>query len=186
MDLSDALTLLRPAFPASPVGGRWVDFGAGTGLFTQALAMLLGPETTILAIDRDVHALATLRKKPPASPHAASIQPLVADMQDLTALDNATDQPLDGVLFANSLHFIEAAIPLLEDVAQRLRPSGRVVIVEYDRSGSSQWVPYPISQDRLELFAEQLPFASPRFVSTLPSAFGGQMYCAVLDKQSAP
>lgn len=185
MDASDAITLLRPALPASQAEVLWADLGAGTGLFTQALASLLGPEATILAIDRDAQALATLRKKQPVSPHAARIQTIVADMQDMAALDDATYQPLDGVLFANSLHFIKAPGLLLENVARRLQRSGSIVIIEYDRSTSSRWVPYPLSQNRLVRLVERLPLATPRFVSTLPSAFGGQMYCAVLHREKA-
>ena len=186
MNLNDAIALLRPALSPLQTRAFWADFGAGAGLFTRALATLLGPAATVLAIDQDDHALATLRKKAPAAAQAATIQTRVADIQDWTLLDALAEKPFDGVLFANSLHFIEAQASLLENVSRRLHPAGCILLIEYDRHTSSKWVPYPISKKRLAVLSEELPLATPRFVSTIPSAFGGEMYCAVLDKQPVP
>ena len=42
-------------------GGVWADFGAGSGAFTLALRDIAGPETTMIAVDRDGTSLQMLR-----------------------------------------------------------------------------------------------------------------------------
>ncbi|HEX6910991.1 MAG TPA: class I SAM-dependent methyltransferase, partial [Longimicrobium sp.] len=60
MKESDAIDLLRPAVHPSP-DARWADLGAGTGVFTRALATLAGPSGRVFAVDVDDGALGAVR-----------------------------------------------------------------------------------------------------------------------------
>jgi trans-aconitate methyltransferase len=76
----------------------WVDLGCGEGTFTLALAERLAAESTIHAIDRDQRALTKI----PTHHRRVRI---------LTHRGDFTAQPwpfadLDGVLMANSLHYV--------------------------------------------------------------------------------
>ncbi len=94
--------------------------------------------------------------------------------------------PLDGILFANSLHFVADPVPVLRSLVARLRPSGRVVIVEYDRRRANRWVPYPIPAMRVAPLAMGAGLTAPTIVATRPSAFGGTLYVAAADRAPAP
>jgi ubiquinone/menaquinone biosynthesis C-methylase UbiE len=91
-------------------------------------------------------------------------------------------RPLDGMLFANSLHFIADADAALARLAGRLRPGGRVVLIEYDQRQSTRWVPYPIPVERLPTLAAAARLAAPRVVARRASAFGGELYVAAADR----
>ena len=184
MTLAEAVELIRPAIDQA--GGTWADFGAGTGLFTRALAHLLGPKARIIAVDQNARALAALRKVVRASTEpGAEILPVEGDFRSPHASPALAGIPLAGSVFANALHFVPDAGCVLTDVAQLLGKGGRIVIIEYDGRPASRWVPYPVSVARLRLLANQAGLTPPRVVSDRPSAYGGIMYCAVLERPSA-
>ena len=59
---------------------------------------------------------------------------------------------LDGVLMANSLHYVREQTAFLRRVDGALRQR-RILLVEYDITRGNAWVPYPISQaSAIELF----------------------------------
>ena len=55
MNHQDHVALLKGGVP-SP-GGIWAEFGSGRGVFTIALAELIGPGGTIYSLDKDEDAL---------------------------------------------------------------------------------------------------------------------------------
>jgi ubiquinone/menaquinone biosynthesis C-methylase UbiE len=178
MLISDAVELIRRAIPRT--GGTWADIGAGDGTFTRALIELLGPTARIYAVDRDAKALANLEAW--AARHHANVIPVVADITrpfDLPGLEGGL---LDGVLLANALHFVPESKQVLARLAALVRLGGRVVIVEYDRSGSSRWVPYPIPAAQLPELSRSAGLSHPVFTATRPSAFGGNLYTASADR----
>src|ERR1700719_4857640 len=91
-------------------GGRWADLGAGEGAFTLALADLLGPGAHITAVDRDGGALGVLASRMP------SVEVMTADFRKPMGL-----RDLDGVVMANSLHFVRDKMPVLEAVRSMLK-----------------------------------------------------------------
>lgn len=165
---AEADTLLAPAVPATP--GVWADLGAGDGLVTRALARRLGAGT-VVAVDRD--------SRLDTEVDGATIHARTGDVRDLDSLDGFPDV-LDGALCANVLHYVETPGAVLAALARRLRPEGRVVVIEYDRRRGNPWVPFPIPLDALGPLADGAGLAPPEVVGRRPSRFGGDLYVAVL------
>jgi hypothetical protein len=84
------------------------------------------------------------------------------------------------VLMANALHFVpdRDQAPLLERIASRLHPGGRVLLVEYEGRSPSRWVPFPVSLARFRTVADEAGLMPPTLAGTRRSAFGGTMYAA--------
>jgi ubiquinone/menaquinone biosynthesis C-methylase UbiE len=175
MDHADHVALLRPGVPP---GGSWADMGAGDGAFTLALADLLGPGGEIIAVDRDGRAL----KRNAAAVHdrfpATGLRTLHAD---LTKPLDIEDDALDGIVAANSLHYVpsERQSDIVRDLTAYLCPGARFVIVEYDAEHGNPWVPHPISYRAWQWIAMAAGLADTRLVGRVPSRFLGAIYSAV-------
>ena len=179
MTTHEALTLIEGAVDAR--GGVWADLGAGSGVFTRALASLLGPEARIYAVDRDARAVAALRRQ--LSSDAPNVIAVHADFTQSFALPSLGDHLLDGILLANALHFVRDAAHVLARLISRLRPDGRVVLVEYDRRAANRWVPYPIPQLRLPALAAAAGLSAFTTTAVRPSAYRGVLYAAFARKR---
>jgi trans-aconitate methyltransferase len=172
----DAAALLAVAVPRHT--GVWADFGAGDGTFSRALAARLDAGSRIYAVDRDSDALASL-----AHPGAASGVELISIAADFTRplhLPGSAPHELDGMLFANALHFVREPASVLTQLVTWLRPGGSVVVVEYDGRRANRWVPYPIDVAQLERVAAAAGLSQPVITATRPSAYGGTIYVARL------
>lgn len=178
MKARDAIVLLATAAPGRD--GAWADFGAGDGTFTRALRAVIGSGSTIYAVDRDAHAVAELERW--SSREAANVVPVRADFTVPFELPGLRDRQLDGMLLANSLHFVRAADAVLARLAGMLRPGGRAIVVEYDRRTASPWVPFPISPARLAELAVVAGLGEPIVTATRPSRYGGVLYVATADR----
>lgn len=172
---AEAVELLRAAVPAAE-GEVWADLGAGTGVFTRALATLLGIPGRVFAVDRDARALASLRRGA-GDGSAAAIEVLVGDVTRPLALP-----PLDGVVMANVLHFVADAAGVLSRVAALVRPGGRLVLMEYEGRRPGPWTPYPVDAARFVELATAAGFTPPHIVARRPSRFGGEIYVAVAER----
>jgi SAM-dependent methyltransferase len=174
LDHADLVGLIRDG--VAP--GVWADLGAGAGAFTLALADLLGPGARIVSVDRDGGALRRQRQAMAARFPAAEVDYRQADFTrplDLPALD--------GVVMANSLHFLRRKEPVLAQVRAALRPDGRLVLVEYDADRGNPWVPHPLSYATWERVAADSGFAGTRLLARVPSRFLGAIYSALSYKR---
>jgi ubiquinone/menaquinone biosynthesis C-methylase UbiE len=172
MTIDQAAALLRTPRIEWARPQVWCDLGCGEGAFTLALASLLAPGSTIHAIDIDRRAL----RKIPESHDGVSIRTVVADINSLSL----RLPPGDGILMANSLHFIQEQAQLLARLTAVTR---RFLVVEYDRSRSSVWEPYPVNFNRLcDLFHEAGTDAVHR-IDSRRSRFGGTMYSALAESK---
>jgi ubiquinone/menaquinone biosynthesis C-methylase UbiE len=155
-------------------GGRWADLGAGEGAFTLALADLLGPGAHITAVDKDPRGMRDIPREMGRRHPGVTVDTMVADFTTPIDLND-----LDGVVMANSLHFVRNKQPVLESVRRMLRLGGRLIIVEYGADKGNPWVPYPFSYERWLPMATQAGFSQTRLVRTVPSRWLGTMYSAV-------
>jgi SAM-dependent methyltransferase len=90
-----------------------------------------------------------------------------------------TISSLDGVVMANSLHFVRDKRPVLDAVRAMLLPGGVLILVEYGADRGNPWVPHPISYPRWEQLAAQSGFENTRMLGSIPSRFLGSIYSAV-------
>ena len=184
MDHRDHVALLRPGVAAAP-GATWADLGAGTGAFTLALADLLGPGATIIAVDRDGAALRSAVDAVARSFPAVTVRPLVADLGRLA--EDGGLPALDGIVAANSLHFVtrDRQAPVIAGLAAALRPGSPFVVVEYDADRGNRWVPEPFSSRSWPALAMAAGLVRPRELARVPSRFLGAIYSAAAERPSA-
>lgn len=151
MDHQAALQLINhPHFYTESVE-RWADLGCGSGTFTRALADRLGEGSSIYAVDTDPKALRAI----PVSHAAVQIIPHQADFVKGPLLAQ-----LDGILMANSLHFVADPTSFLLRLRQQLKPSGKLILIEYDTDRANPWVPYPRSAESWRELLLEVGFAN--------------------------
>ena len=172
MNHHDHVNLLRNGIPAQ--GGTWADFGSGTGAFTLALADLIGPQGYIYSVDKDRSALREQQRSMQAAFPSAKVEYIAADFTQRLDLP-----ALDGIIMANSLHFVRKKEPVLQLVRSYLRPGGRLLLVEYDTDHGNMWVPYPFSYKTWEEMARRQGFVETTLLARYPSRFLGGMFSAV-------
>jgi ubiquinone/menaquinone biosynthesis C-methylase UbiE len=173
MNHADLVALIQDGVPAR--GGRWADLGAGEGAFTLALADLLGPSAQITAVDKDAGSLRRLASA--AGSKTTTIETVVGDFTRQLSLAD-----LDGIVMANSLHFVRDKAPVLKSVGEMLRPGGTLIVVEYDADRGNPWVPHPFSYATWERLAAAAGFQQTRRLQTYPSRYLGSMYSAASTK----
>ena len=171
----DAVALLEGAALDRLTPSSWADLGSGEGAFTRALAELIAPGSIIHAIDRDASALARV----PSAVGAVRIEKHVGDFKWSWPFSTA----LDGILMANSLHYVEDQPAFLRGCLRQLSLAGRFLIVEYDTTIPNPWVPYPINRARLsELFSE---FGTVTILGTRRSTYRRtRLYAAMMARRA--
>lgn len=145
MTNKEAVELISKGISATSTPQKWADLGCGSGTFTKALADILPYESQILAVDKSMqHLEKTMGNN-------VSVDFLHADFERIDlGLSN-----LDGILLANSLHYVKDKKALVSRLEKYFSADKRFLIVEYDSLSANQWVPYPIDFIRLkELFTE--------------------------------
>lgn len=166
MTLEDAIDLIKPSapFPKS----TWADLGCGSGLFTRALATLLPSGSSIYAVDQNMNGFIE-------SPGIIDVSVIPIEMNfesDEFPFDN-----LDGVLMANSLHFVKNKETLIRKLERAFAGDRKFIIVEYDTNISNPWVPYPVSYLALRGLFYKAGYTSITQLGEKPSAFNrGNLY----------
>ena len=170
MDHADFVTLLRDGV----VPGEWADLGSGAGAFTLALADLLGPGARIHSIDRDGGALRRQRES-----FERQFPQVAVDYRHADFTRPLDLPPLDGVVMANSLHFVRDKPPVLARIRDLLKPGGRMLLVEYATDLGNPWVPHPLTYPTWERLAAICGFGGTRMLATVPSRYFGAIYSAL-------
>jgi trans-aconitate methyltransferase len=128
--LSEARQLISSPSLPTDLNQQWADLGCGDGLFSKALLTML-PEGSI------VHAIDQTRQS--FSEPNIKFQKLNFEKDELVL------PLLNGILMANSLHFIKDKIFLLRKLKNNLLRGGSFILIEYDLSVANPWVPYPLN-----------------------------------------
>jgi trans-aconitate methyltransferase len=119
MKITEATALIRTPLIEWARPQSWCDLGSGSGTFTVALAQLLAPGSTIYAVDFDQRTLEGI----PDQHDGVKIRKIVGDLQS----SSLRRLPVDGILMANTLHFIreqQALLRRLLSVADRFFDRG--------------------------------------------------------------
>jgi SAM-dependent methyltransferase len=154
--------------------GVWADLGCGSGAFALPLADLRDPPSIIHAVDNDKGALVELRRGSRARFPSHDIRPIRADFTQPLDLPE-----LDGVVMANSLHFHKEKESIVCAVRGPMKPSGRLILIEYNVDRGNPWVPHPISFEKWRELARRCGFASTEKLGTKPSSFLRESYSAL-------
>ena len=171
---ADHVGLIRSGVEGA--GPRWLELGAGTGAFTLALLDLLGSKADVTALDRDGRALRRLAQDADRRFPNASVHVVEGDFTRSLPVELAS---FDGVLMANSLHFVRDKEPVLRAAIEALRPDGRFVLVEYGSDRGNPWVPWPLSYATWATLAERVGLTDTRRIGQVPSRFLGSIYAAL-------
>ena len=171
MNHGDLVALIRDGVEK---GGRWADLGAGEGAFTFALGELLGPGSHVTAVDRDARVMRHIVSGMAVRYPGVTVDVRAADFRGPLGLHD-----LDGVVMANSLHFVRERAGLLRSVKAMLRPGGRLVVVEYGTDHGNPWVPHPFTYEKWVEMAGDAGFTGTRLLTTIPSRHLGSMYSAL-------
>lgn len=156
----------------------WADLGSGTGTFTLALAHLLVPDSRIIAVDKESRSLNQI-------PEQFQQVVIKKRMTDFTGEDFPSAN-LDGILMANSLHYVQNQEDFINKIKKWLKPAGLILIVEYDMDSPNPWVPYPVSFVRLDKLFKNSGFTSIQKLKEKPSRYNrSNLYSAMIQHQES-
>lgn len=174
MKVSEAKELIRNVSFDATKPTIWADLGCGHGVFTYALAELLAQNSIIYGIDR----ITEINKV--RSVNNVEIKFMQADF----VMDEIQLPKLNGLMMANSLHYVKEKKALLVKLVQYLSNTGIFIIIEYDTLKANKWVPYPVNQEQLNQLFASIGYAEFNMIAEKPSVYGDQMmYCCVIRKQ---
>lgn len=174
MKLTEAIQLIKNGISRNSTNENWADLGCGAGLFTRALASMLGGESNIFAVDKDAQ---RIRKD---EGELAAIEFIKLDfIQDPFPFSN-----LDGILMANSLHYVKDKGTFIEKLKANMKPDGRVIIIEYDTEKANAWIPYPIDLKQLSSTFASHGFGKVRKIGERESVYrADKMYSCVVERE---
>jgi len=152
-------------FEGSPCA--WADLGCGSGLFTRALAHALPEGSIVYGIDRQAQSI-----PPPARNR------ILFRQADITQ-EPLPLPPVNGIMMANALHYVSDKPALLQQLRSYFSGPGKWLVVEYDTTDASPWVPYPVDFTTLQQLFRAAGYRHIRKLSTRQSAYGnGDLYAA--------
>lgn len=172
MQISQAKQLIQNA-PIPPIQPMiWADLGCGTGIFTQALAELLSPKSTIYAVDQTQQDITQPIDK------AVKIEFVQANFEQD---DWYIEEKLEGVMMANALHYVADKVHFLKRLLRHCSEDVLFIVVEYDHLNANPWVPYPIDFENLKKLFQEVGFGEMEKLGERKSVYGGtNMYACVI------
>ena len=140
-------------------------------MFTRALASVLPKGSVIHAVDKKRQAIEQTFNDNAIIFHELDFS---SGVLPLTSLN--------GILMANSLHFINEKQRLISNLKTHLMHNGQLVVIEYEMSTPNAWVPYPVPWTSLKELLNRAGFENSRVIGERASAYGSRkMYACVAD-----
>jgi putative heme-binding domain-containing protein len=152
-----------------PKGALVADLGAGTGYFTWRLAQRVGPEGRVIAVDVQ-HQMLNMTAEELKKHNLTNVDLVVGRERNPRLPEGA----LDLILVANSYHEFSQPAAMLAAIGRSLKPTGRLVVVEYATEKddhSTPWL-YTMSLQELRGEIEVAGFKLDRALDTLPKQLG--------------
>lgn len=172
METNQAIKLIQHRGLSQHHATQWADLGCGSGFFTSVLSSFLFTGSTITAVDSNASVLKRVQVN-----NGISLQTCVLDFVN----DEWPFNKLDGIMMANSLHYVRDKDAFIQKLRKHLTVNGILLIVEYDMEKANTWVPYPIPFQLLLALFKKHGFASAEKINQMPSAFGrANMYAAIV------
>ena len=109
-------------------GQRVADLGAGTGYFSRFLAEAVGPQGRVYAIDTEPEMVEHLARRAERE-RTLQVDAVLAEPDD----PGLPEEGVDLVLVVDTYHHIDDRVHYLERLAKRLRPSGSVAIIDFQK-----------------------------------------------------
>ena len=109
-------------------GDAVADIGAGTGLFTQLFAEKVGPKGTVYAVDIAPAFVKYIAEQAKLHGHERVVK-TVLNTQDSAELPPGS---IDVAFTCNTYHHFEHPEKMLASIHRALRPSGRLVVIDFD------------------------------------------------------
>lgn len=110
------------------------DVGAGTGLFTMALAEAVGTEGKVYAVDIQPYFIQHLAKR--AKHEGRTNVEVVAASAESVGLAPGS---VDLIFICDAYHHIEQPFEYLATLHDALREGGRLAIIDYHRGPPGEW-----------------------------------------------
>lgn len=171
MQHSEHVNLIKNAITQK--SGIWADFGSGDGAFTLAIRDLAGPDAEIYSIDKNVFRLKNQKEAFIRQFPSTNIHYIEKDFAN-----NLQLPLLDGILMANSLHYVKDQLIFLKSIRKYFKPHGKLLLVEYNITEGNQWVPYPVAFPTFEKLANNAEFTNIELLEKISSSYWEEMYSA--------
>ena len=150
----ERLTLLVRSLNLKP-GDVVADIGAGSGVISLRMAELLLPDGKVMAVDVQKEMLERLKENCEKF-GVTNVEP-VKGTQKTTGLK---DNSIDLAIMVDVYHEFEYPYEMLADISRSMKPSGRVVFVEYRKEDPTVPIKevHKMSQAQVRREAEQEEF----------------------------
>jgi ubiquinone/menaquinone biosynthesis C-methylase UbiE len=149
-------------------GDMVADIGAGSGLFEVPLAKAVSPGGKVYAVDIDAGFFPQIKRKTDEA-HLTNVQTVLGKYTD----PNLPVKNVDLVFFHDVLHHIEDRAGYLKSVAGYLKPSGRVVVIDYEQ-GQGPHKDHPeleVSREQLAGWAKDAGLKQTQEVKMFPDRY---------------
>jgi len=174
MKPEDAISLIRYEYSQPAKKQVWADLGCGSGTFTLALAYHLPEGSVIHAIDKNKSSLDRI----PSQYRNITIRKKHGDF-----LEEKLSENFDGILMANSLHYVRNKISFIGKIEGYLKNDGNFLIVEYDTNIPNPWVPFPVSYNSLKKLFEKAGYSLVQKLGETHSLYRrAKIYSALIKK----
>jgi ubiquinone/menaquinone biosynthesis C-methylase UbiE len=118
------------------------DVGAGSGWFTIRLARRVGPQGIVYAEDVQQEMLSAISRRVQRE-GLVNVRPVMGRDSDPRLPSNT----LDAVLLVDAYHEIEDRVTFLRNMAQSLKPQGRIGVIDFKLNGGGG--PGPDAEERV-------------------------------------